>query len=809
MFTRREFFAAAGAASSAQRLLLPATPQSVAAHQNATPPSGRDVASGFPVSDYTPFGYLDNPYHTWDLNRSGVIRSVPGVGVALYYPAGPGGYFDYAHNGVYEAVLRLGFASGDRRFWSPTDFGPGQLTARHHSKNLLRYEFAESDVDITATFVQVNENALGALVEFRRRGPAHASVKLLAAHTYRLGGASSWGRDGLAGTYDASADCVWIRSFAAGTVFALAGDHSSGAHFVGKGELQHWRDPASNVAQGFTYHPEPLHGGLEYSLELPPDSPSQIAIVLARAPNRDAAVEHARASLASVREDIARKRAEDDTFWSGAPRLEGDWPKHWKHGWVYDFETLRMMVRRPAGVYKHRWDAMQIQAPRNVLAETSIDMWALSYADPETAKAVFLGQFLDALEDNIPCMREDGVMNMVAVDGSECGTSISWCFPYFCAASIFDRTRDVLWVRAVYPRMARLLRWTLANRRDAGGFLIGKCSWETGMDASKRFLIQQPTGGELTEFVRLVELQAAAAQAGAILARFARLAGDAASVREWEEVTRTYTAKTQELWSGDWFHDFDTRSNQLATSAGRDPAQAAPAFCGLANEEQKRRMVPTLRKFFDDSKALGRQPASGWDDGLAWSSLMLPYVESIWSTGEGELAAQVVATIADRIYTSMDRRSVEAEMPESRPRLGWPGVSCEIWGAHGAFGGEGYGWGAVMPAHIIRSIAGFRETEDPDKVWLCPNLITEMMKPGTRYAIQALRHGDDTLDLALHVVDPQRVRVEGRWRGHTRTTSVAGANSKPVELSASGINWHFEAQNHSRHLLTLSGGPSK
>ena len=116
------------------------------------------------MSDYTPFGYLDNPYHTWDLNRSGVIRSVPGVGVALYYPAGPGGYFDYAHNGVYEAVLRLGFASGDRRFWSPTDFGPGQLTARHHSKNLLRYEFAASDVDITATFVLVNENALGALV---------------------------------------------------------------------------------------------------------------------------------------------------------------------------------------------------------------------------------------------------------------------------------------------------------------------------------------------------------------------------------------------------------------------------------------------------------------------------------------------------------------------------------------------------------------------------------------------------------------------------------------------------------------------
>jgi hypothetical protein len=57
-----------------------------------------------------------------------------------------------------------------------------------------------------------------------------------------------------------------------------------------------------------------------------------------------------------------------------------------------------MMVRRAIGLYKHPWDPMQIQAPRNVLAETSIDMWALTYTDPESAKAVFAGQFLPYLE---------------------------------------------------------------------------------------------------------------------------------------------------------------------------------------------------------------------------------------------------------------------------------------------------------------------------------------------------------------------------------------------------------------------------
>ena len=51
-------------------------------------------------------------------------------------------------------------------------------------------------------------------------------------------------------------------------------------------------------------------------------------------------------------------------------------------------------------------------------------MWALSYADPDVAKEVFLGQFANAPTDNVPCSREDGEMNMVAADGSECGTSV-------------------------------------------------------------------------------------------------------------------------------------------------------------------------------------------------------------------------------------------------------------------------------------------------------------------------------------------------------------------------------------------------
>ena len=29
-----------------------------------------------PYDDFTPHGYLDNPYHSWKLNPSGVLRSL-------------------------------------------------------------------------------------------------------------------------------------------------------------------------------------------------------------------------------------------------------------------------------------------------------------------------------------------------------------------------------------------------------------------------------------------------------------------------------------------------------------------------------------------------------------------------------------------------------------------------------------------------------------------------------------------------------------------------------------------------------------
>ena len=781
----------------------------------AARPTGTEApatAGGFPLSDYTPYGYLDNPFHCWNLHRSGVLRSSPGIGFGFYFPAGPGGYYDFAKNGIYEAHLRLGFLMNGQQLWTPEDFGPGQLTSPYHSKNLHTFAFAHDGTKVESTFLQVGENSLAARVAMQGARPQ--SVRLMAVLDCKLGGAAWWGRDGLVGNYDPALDSVWIRSFAAGKVFTVATDLSSEAHFIGQDEadLHSWFAAPTKIEKGLSYYPKPLHAAILFNIEVPAGTKVEHTIILSRADNFALAHEEARKSLGRTHAEVTAKYAEDAAFWTAAPRLEGDWPAHWKHGWVYDLETLRMMVRRPIGIYKHSWDAMQIQAPRTVLAESSIDMWALSYADAAAAKEVVLGLFANAPFEGVPCSREDGEMNMVAADGSECGTSISWCYPFFCAASIWARNPDKQWLAKLYPLLARFLRWTLQNRTDADAFVIGKCSWETGMDTSTRFLIQQPTGGELIEFLRIVELQAATSQAAGILDQFAEVLGDTSSRADWRKIQEGYAWKTQSLWKEDWFYDFDTRNGQLVTSVGRDVGQVAPLFCGIASDEQKQKMRPALRKFLSDSLE-GRKAvpvAEDWQDGLHWSSLVLPYVESLWTAGEVELASQVIHAIAERVYTSVDRRSVANSPADGKQlaageKLGWPGVSCEVWGGHGAYGGEGYGWGAVLPAHILRSLIGFRDPRQPDELPIAPNLPDAFMVGGRTYRALNLQYRGAFLELAIHVLDSQRVRVEGIWSGSVRSVVVEDAKGANLTLRGNGSAWQFEGANHQQYLVRIVG----
>jgi hypothetical protein len=160
-FSKRLIAFAAGASSPTRDLLrldaAPMPPGSAGA-----PPA----SEGFPAGSYTPFGYLDNPHHTWDLHQSGVLRSVPPVGFGIYFPAGPGGYFDFRHNSIYQVTLRLGFRLNGRVLYNEADFANAgvQISSSYHSKNIVAFHFAISDSSVEAAFFQNSEDVLASLV---------------------------------------------------------------------------------------------------------------------------------------------------------------------------------------------------------------------------------------------------------------------------------------------------------------------------------------------------------------------------------------------------------------------------------------------------------------------------------------------------------------------------------------------------------------------------------------------------------------------------------------------------------------------
>jgi hypothetical protein len=760
----------------------------------AAPPAGE----GFPAGSYTPFGYLDNPHHTWDLHQSGVLRSVPPVGFALYFPAGPGGYFDFRHNFIYQVTLRLGFRLNGRVLYNEADFENAgvQISSSYHSKNILAFHFSVSDSSVEAVFFQNGEDGLASLVTVHNSGSEELEAGLSAVQTVQFGPPDWWGRDGIAGACEKESNLVVLRSFAAGPVFALSADIRALRLWVAPGNpnVRELIEGRAEAAQSATsYYPDPLLGGLICSLKVPAQAAKQCGFYLARGVDLRKAVAETARGQTEARAVLSEKRAEDDRFWSHAPRLEGDFPSHWKNAWVYDFETLRTMVRRPIGVYRHPWDAMQIQAPRNVLAETSIDMWTLSYADSEAAKAVLLGQFEDAIEPNVPCMREDGAMNMVATDGSECGTALQWCYPFFCIHSVYLRTLDRQWVHRLYPSLTAYLEWTLKNRRDRDGFIVAKCSWETGMDASKRFLINQPTGGEQIDFVRIAELQAAMSQAAQIMQEYAVILGQNEDAARWQSLAALYARKSQALWFGDWFYDLDARTGKpIMIPAHREITQAGPVMCGVATPDQVRTMIPKMREYEANQKY--------W---LEWPSQVLPYVESMWFAGEREFLSRVLDKIVERVYSSMDRRAAEPEK-----KLGWPGVSCEMWGLTGARGGECYGWGATLPAHIIRSFFGFREAESSRKrtFLLGPNIPDRLAGAAKTFVLRNLQYRGQTFDFCLQFETASRLTVTigpVPW-STSHPITVTDGNRKPVAVTNTSGGASFRATNHFPYLVEWS-----
>jgi hypothetical protein len=728
-----------------------------------------------PSDDFTPYGYLDNPYHSWKLNPSGVLRSLAPLGMGWHVP----NLGSYALNQFqYTAHLTLGLNINDMVLVTSDDFRRHKcrINSTLHSKNRFEYTciVPQYELTLTARYFLVNEHALGCVVKLTTTFPAPIPIVcyLIHQHVHNPHTSRLWEH----GLYA-------LRNIEAG--YALLGLASEGDAYVhggraADGMLLEWGEigfatsleEISAWAQGARVRrpnitQQERENGWQYrTLALPckiklggnrTHAPAErrLDVVLARGVSQDQAVQRWEAEIAAISSTDEQHRAADEAFWQGAPQLSGDWPANWRRGLVYDLETLRMIIRPPAGVVDHPWDGMQLQAPRLVLAEAAMDALFLSYADPELAARAILGHFERALRPNLPCMREDGSYNMVADDGQICGTAPEWGFPLWCLDQIFRRTGDLAWLGRLYPGAAAYLRWWLQYRSDDEGWLGYACSWESGQDVSTRFGPQQ-TGGSIIQHVRPVDLQASMAQGAEILAHWADLLMEAGievagvgfkeESEAWRKVANDYTVKTRLMWHEGWFRDYDSVAREW--SAEQDAMHLAPVFCGVADWSHIEQLRP----------ALAQPPSNNphWRP-LSWPPIIMTVVEAARCAAMSAEAAELAYRFIDASY-----RSIDSRVPDEYSNI--PGVTRENrrlvtsgkWGAtdYVNSGIEGYGWGAVSVFLLIRAIMGLKE-DLAGTLTVAPMLPQALRRPGASYTIGPIPWGKHSLTSTCNIRDKQ------------------------------------------------------
>lgn len=680
---------------------------------------------------FTPHGILQNPYHVFPDNPSGIIRSFQAIGIG--WVVGFKWYFN-EQDAIYSAIIKVGVGVDDKLFYEEEDFRNSNIhiCSKHHSKNILSYDWEYGDLIFSFMFFLSDKNSISCKVIISNRGNRRKTVMIHSVANL------AYKEEDLRGWYEESHDSIVITAPSLPIFITLGCSEESLSYDLAPSEdvikkfmkVKEFKNLREFTCKSFMY------GLMSYEITIERKAKKELFLSLGRGSDKEEAIRNLKTSLNRSNEVLKQKVKEDLEFWNKAPKLVGDWPLKWVRGFIYDYETLRMCVNKPIGVFKHRWDIMHVNRPRNVVAETSIDMLMMSYADMETAKDVILGLYEDSLEPNVPCVYADGKFNLIAKDGSKCGTSPAWCFPFYDYMLIYLRCRDKEWLRKVYGYWSNYLRWWLDNRTDEEGWLHYKCSWESGEDLAPRFG-PQTHGSDLIEHVRASELQAVMAHAAKTMIFYSKELGlDEREIKYWEDIHAKYYQKLQEMWVDGWFHDYDVKAKRFTRY--KDPLHISPVFLRLATKEQSLKVLSDIDRKLEDFKESTAWPA------LIWPSFTFPIMEALHVAGDldkslKENQSRIIYQLINKIYDMEDSRVRSAEKP-------LPGVSYEHWGYPevSAKAVEGYGWGALAVLLIIRYVIGYVEDYDfkENSFLISPNFNEEMIGYGKTYGIDNLNFKD-------------------------------------------------------------------
>ncbi len=689
------------------------------------------------ASEFTPFGYLRNPAHvatSWYAASGGNLRTaLDRVGVEWVYPDGRA---PTRRVGFGFETLLDGLACRTR-----TDFDAIGLTSRYHSCSILEFEWQNDGAHVEVWFFLVGDHAVCARLSVANHAPepTHVHISL-----------SAW-VDGNTPEPPAPHD-AWLLTHTPSSHILLAGSN--------RGRVDAHMAPGTQLRQLY---------------------------VLARGAGSEAAMAVGSEALSQAEVTFERLLAEDAAFNASCPALTGDWPAGWREGLVYDFETTRLLVQPAGGIFGDVWPSWMAAWPRVVFAEGMLDMLRLAYADPALAQRAVLSVFRDAPQPNVPCVFRGGEYNMVAADGSRCGTSPAWCLPFLSLELLYLRTLDRAWLGQVYPYACAFVEWWLEHRVDGEGWLVYKCTWESGEDGNPRLDPSSSGDADISARVRPVELQATMAHAASVLAFFAAELHASSDIPRWRAIQSAYRHRTRQLFDAqagrfrDWLVEDTQPQPQLYW--GIDPRRYSaqsltPLLIGepLAEAEILRHMGPP------------------W---TVWPSWITSLVESAAAAGLFVAIGVVAFETIDRVYRMTTRRHL-GDQP--RPL---PGCAPELWPTDWRTyaGNDAYGWGATTTSLLIRHLFGFKESRETDGwcVQLTPALPDALLASRRTYGIRRLNYRGLVFDLTYTVLPGDLLDAELDLGGRKRTCSVHGNDSPDVPMYASD-------QPASRHRFRVRNG---